>query len=234
MAGEQGPYGENLLPIKDTREEMIMRTSCRVSVYFSLLLLACSCAQTSLYRSPVFEKAAIFPGGDTIRISLVDDVRLEGELLFASDDGIYLIPFLKEKPSSRPMTPASVPTVRHYRELVVVPVQDVQSIVVRGYANTEWWKGILFNEFAPAVLLGLVGAVQMGSAEDFFLIVGAISVPILLNVSSLYAGTPLEPTLKYPISEWDLWKLNMHARFPLGLTQAELERFLASIKRAGR
>ncbi len=211
-----------------------MRTSCRVTVFSGLLLLACSCAETHLYRSSVYGKAAIFPEGDAVGIMLVDYAMLGGELLFASDDGIYLLPFVEKELSSQPGMPASWKKVRTYGELVVISLQDVRSIVVRGYANTEWKKGIVVFEVAPAVLLGLVGAIHGENPESFFLIVGALSLPTMLNAGFLAAGTPPAPRLTYPVTEEDLPFLNMHARFPQGLTLAQLQLFLISIKNYGR
>ena len=153
------------------------------------------------------------PKGDNTEVQLTDNSIVKGELLMVSDSEICVVVG----------SPIKSITKNVKYELHIIPVQRIQKLKIKGYSNKKWIGSTVAFQLVPVLLLGL--AAGSVNPDNTLGVMGISSVPALLSLGFLAAGTPPDPGIKYPITSDQLNSIRKYAHFPQGLTANELETY---------
>ena len=141
------------------------------------------------------------PTGDIVKAVFQNGSELNGELLMVSDSCAYIL---------------------DQNGIHSVNYNQLESITVKGYSNSNWISGIVAFELIPSALMGIAASSADADGGQVFL---TLSIPTLLNTLIFATSTPPNPKMKHPISETDILNFKKYARFPQGLTPEQLAKF---------
>jgi hypothetical protein len=152
--------------------------------------------------------------GDNASVVLRNHSEFIGEIVAVSDSTVLF--------NTQPELQS--PQGSFQQRFVVVQVDDLESITIKGYSNRKWTGAVIGFEVVPAILLGLAAGIADSDITGEVFLISAI--PPLLNFIAFEASTPKPPKFEYPITAERLKDLKKYARFPQGLTTEQHKRFL--------
>ena len=159
------------------------------------------------------QKELLKPTGDTATVYMRDNPRFVGELLAVNDRTLY---FYVESGLPGSQVPSQ-------ERIIGVHVDALNSIKIEGYSNRKWIPALIAFEVIPTVLLDIAAASEDAAAGGFMLV---FSIPTAINAAIFAASTPKTPGIEARISSRELEELRKYARFPQGLTPAQLDLLL--------
>jgi len=141
------------------------------------------------------------PEGDIVQVRLSSGEVCTGELLLVRDSTVVL----------------------RGREARTLSFGEVRDVTVRGYQNHIWQPMVLLFEVAPAIVLGMVAS---GGYADAWGVAAIALIPAVVNSIAFATSTPAPPWVEGPLTPALADSLRKYARFPLGLEEDRLKRFL--------
>lgn len=172
---------------------------CKVCIFSFIAITPCT-AQTRLLK----------PAGDSATVLMLDQRGFVGEVLAVSDTTIYF------------NIKSGLPDVQ-VPSIIGIHVNALAFIEIKGYSNKKWIPALIAFEVIPTLLLGIAAASVDAEASQIMLMV---SIPTVINLAIFAASTPPAPRFGHPFSSEHLEELKKFARFPQGLTAAQLEQLL--------
>jgi len=105
-------------------------------------------------------------------------------------------------------------------EIIGIKLDAIHSITIQNYTNKEYVMPWIAFQAVPTVLL--VVAASSAGVENLGRGTVILSLPSLFSGLLLFASTPKDPT----ITTTELDELNKYTRFPLGLSNSQLQKLI--------
>jgi hypothetical protein len=153
------------------------------------------------------------PTGDRATVAIRNRVTFLGELLAVSDSTVLF------------KIESAIASALPQEKIISVRVDDLQSITIAGYSNKSWVTPLVAFEVVPALLLTAAASSAEAEAGSVLLI---FSIPPALTYIAFATSTPRAPKFEHPFTPAQLESLKKFARFPQGLTLAQLEQLLVA------
>lgn len=152
--------------------------------------------------------------GDTVSLSMATGTVV-GELFAIDDSLVYVIPGRQ----------TSIGHVSLARRLVGVDPSLIQSIKISGYVDHSWVAGVVALEVIPAFLMGFAsGSVSEGGSFDAA-VAGVLLIPAVITAGLFLAIAKSAPKAEAPLTSEKLRELRKYARYPLGVSESQLEQY---------
>ncbi|MCX8106232.1 MAG: hypothetical protein N3D80_10230 [Ignavibacterium album] len=155
--------------------------------------------------------------GDEVEINSLSEKLYEGELLaLTNEEMIILLKYKDNKTDTN---------IKH--EIASINFGKIGSVTVKGYSDKEWRTGVWLMQIIPALAIGLEAGAYTGE------IVGGLAFGLLLTIPGWItylifdAASPDPPQWNSDVNDKESFKqLNIYTRFPMGITQSQLEELL--------
>lgn len=155
--------------------------------------------------------------GDEVEITTSSDILYEAELIALTEEEIIILLNYEDENYYENEKP----------KVASINLDQIKSITVKGYSDKEWKSHVMVLQIAPAVILGLTMAAfseNVGAGLAFSLV---LTIPGWITYLIFDAASPDPPQWNSDVNDKESFKqLNIYARFPIGITQSQLEELL--------
>lgn len=159
--------------------------------------------------------------GDEVEITTSSDILYEAELIALTEEEIIILLNYEDENYYENEKP----------KVASINLDQIKSIIVKGYSDKEWKSHVMAFQIAPAIILGLIFAAFTGDKGQGVgpgLAIGLfLTIPGLITYLNFDAASPDPPQWNSDVNDKESFKqLNIYARFPIGITQSQLEELL--------